>query len=129
MKTFEEPLDLIALTCAGLLEPDEIETAEEACDRLPELQIALSTAFEALAQPEDTPALAKGGWARLEAALDAPRPEAPAPDEGAGVLIAVACIYCHDSLTRDEALYCASCLAVHHGECFETHGHCAAPGC
>lgn len=43
--------------------------------------------------------------------------------------IGLACTYCHDSLNRMEACYCASCLAPHHSECFDAHGHCSAPGC
>jgi len=45
------------------------------------------------------------------------------------VKIAVACTYCHAALSRGEAVYCASCLAPHHDECFREHGRCTAPGC
>ncbi|MDF1660238.1 MAG: tetratricopeptide repeat protein [Planctomycetota bacterium] len=45
------------------------------------------------------------------------------------ILIALSCSYCHDSLARGEARYCASCLAPHHSDCFRSHGHCSAMGC
>ncbi len=43
--------------------------------------------------------------------------------------IALFCSFCHDSVARAEACYCASCLAPHHEECFRTHGRCSAMGC
>jgi hypothetical protein len=64
---------------------------------------------------------------------DAPAAVEPGPDparlEAIGKKIALACTYCHDHATRDEVLFCASCLAPHHRECFETHGRCTLPGC
>lgn len=45
------------------------------------------------------------------------------------VKIALACTYCHAALSRGDAVYCASCLAPHHDECFREHGRCTAPGC
>jgi hypothetical protein len=51
--------------------------------------------------------------------------EAPATTPQVGLR----CIYCHDGLEVASAAYCASCLAVHHAECFQEHGTCAAPGC
>ncbi len=39
------------------------------------------------------------------------------------------CTYCKDTLAREEAVYCAACLAAHHRDCFEEHGRCTAPGC
>jgi hypothetical protein len=40
--------------------------------------------------------------------------------------ILIACVYCKGRLER--ALYCASCLAPHHSDCWEEHGRCAACG-
>lgn len=45
------------------------------------------------------------------------------------IVIALSCSFCHDSLLRAEAAYCASCLAPHHGDCFRAHGRCSALGC
>lgn len=42
---------------------------------------------------------------------------------------AMSCTFCHDRLTRDASVFCATCLAPHHDECFREHRRCAAPGC
>lgn len=43
--------------------------------------------------------------------------------------ISLRCAYCHAALARDEAAFCAACLAPHHEECWVEHGRCTAPGC
>jgi hypothetical protein len=43
--------------------------------------------------------------------------------------ISVSCAYCHDGLDREHAVFCGSCLAPHHDDCFATHGRCSAAGC
>lgn len=131
MKTYDEPLDVLALAAAELLEPEELEPVEQALAAQPGLAAAVEDAWEALGECDDLPALPAKGWARLSAALDA-RAAAPAPEpspDAPRIVIALACVYCHDGLERRQARYCASCLAPHHGECFAAHGHCAAPGC
>ena len=130
-KPYDAPLDLLALAAAELLEPEELERVEQALAAQPDLAAAVEDAWEALNERDDPPALPTDGWARLSEALDArdaaPTPEAP--PEAPRIVIALACVYCHDGLERRSARYCASCLAPHHGECFAAHGHCAAPGC
>jgi len=59
---------------------------------------------------------AKASLADLEAPASTPK-------------IGLCCVYCRDGLEVASAAYCASCLAVHHPECFQEHGTCAAPGC
>lgn len=59
---------------------------------------------------------AKDSLAELEAPASTPQ-------------VGLRCIYCHDGLEVTSAAYCASCLAIHHSECFQEHGTCAAPGC
>lgn len=39
------------------------------------------------------------------------------------------CPYCHDGVPDDEAARCARCGAVHHDECLQVHGGCAAFSC
>lgn len=46
-----------------------------------------------------------------------------------GIHIAVSCTYCKGEVTRSEVIYCGSCLAPHHQDCFEGHGQCANLGC
>jgi hypothetical protein len=41
-----------------------------------------------------------------------------APDTGAAVRARLRCTFCHDSLDRFESVACASCLALHHPDCF-----------
>ena len=43
--------------------------------------------------------------------------------------VVLACTYCHERLLRPAGVYCAACLAPHHGACHAEHGRCAAPGC
>lgn len=43
--------------------------------------------------------------------------------------VRVSCSFCHDGLSRPDAVFCAGCLAPHHEECFMTHGKCSAAGC
>jgi hypothetical protein len=43
--------------------------------------------------------------------------------------VTVSCSFCHDGLSRQEAVFCSGCLAPHHEECFLEHGRCSAAGC
>jgi hypothetical protein len=43
--------------------------------------------------------------------------------------VVLGCTFCHDRLRRAEAVYCATCLAPHHEDCFGEHGRCSTPGC
>lgn len=53
----------------------------------------------------------------------------PARVEAVGRLISLSCSFCRGRTTREEIVFCASCVAPHHAECFATHGRCALPGC
>lgn len=55
--------------------------------------------------------------------------ELVAPREDLGIRVSVSCCYCHDTLQRHAAAFCAACLAPHHAECFEGHAGCSTPGC
>lgn len=56
---------------------------------------------------------------------------APDPDVVAevGRRVSLACSFCHAKTSRGETVFCASCLAPHHADCFRTHGRCSLPGC
>lgn len=45
------------------------------------------------------------------------------------VFIGLSCCFCHDTLERVDATYCAACLAPHHNACFIEHGRCSTIGC
>lgn len=143
-------LALVESRPLGTLEAEEILRVERALHEDPELaeeSAALEGAYvlwdEAVSRELETP------WSsdleeRILAAAEplAPKPEGPEPDKISsaaeplapspaelGVRVHLTCIYCHAAADREEALFCASCLAPHHEECFATHGRCSAPGC
>lgn len=43
--------------------------------------------------------------------------------------ISIACSFCHGKTSPGEAVFCATCLAPHHADCFRTHGRCSVAGC
>jgi hypothetical protein len=134
-----------------VLAPDEaarLEAHLQGCAPCREVQGNLARAHRRVAEAAATP------WApdaelrartllavRETVAHDVPAREKkkPAPAEGPaldparldaiGRQIALACSYCRDRTGRDAAVFCASCLAPHHRECFEAHGRCSLPGC
>ncbi len=76
-----------------------------------------------------------GGGGRKRArphTLDEARAEGEAkarPSALAAGRVALACTFCHGRLRRPSGVFCAACLAPHHGACHAEHGRCAAPGC
>ena len=45
-------------------------------------------------------------------------------------VVTLTCTYCHDALARTSAVvYCATCLAPCHEDCWKEHGGCAVMGC
>lgn len=44
-------------------------------------------------------------------------------------MVRLRCTYCHDAVERKEAVHCAACLALHHGDCHSDYGRCAVHGC
>lgn len=66
--------------------------------------------------------------ARIAAAQAGDEPvRAAEPD--AQALIALSCSFCRGALVRADAVYCASCLAPHHPECWREYGRCSVMGC
>lgn len=63
----------------------------------------------------------------LAKARSAPAGPAAVPSPDPRVLLC--CTFCHDRLARDEASFCASCMAPHHADCWAERGRCSAPGC
>jgi len=39
------------------------------------------------------------------------------------------CSYCRGALDRQDAVYCAACMAPHHKDCFGEHGKCCVLAC
>jgi hypothetical protein len=90
------------------------------CERCRALAERARACAPALALPEGEPRA--GGWDALAGRIEVDR-------RRQGIRIAVGCAYCHGVLAREEAAYCAACLAPHHRDCFEEHGRCSGPGC
>jgi hypothetical protein len=96
---------------------------------------ALELNYESLNSPEDQKAFeSRGNWEEIiEKADKTIFEDFEQRDSGQKVertlQIGLSCTFCHDSLIRTEARYCASCLAPHHQECFREHGQCSALGC
>jgi hypothetical protein len=72
-------------------------------------------------------------WARIRQRIaagqagDEPVRANDAPEPGA--LIAVSCSFCRGTLARVDSVYCASCLAPHHPDCWREYGRCSVMGC
>lgn len=72
-------------------------------------------------------------WARIRQRIaagqagDEPVRAHDAPEPGA--LIAVSCSFCRGTLARVDSVYCASCLAPHHPDCWREYGRCSVMGC
>lgn len=96
-----------------------VEEHLKACATCRELDAAASNVATALAFPDEP---APDDWVQLAELIAAEKCQAALP-------ISLACVYCHDRLVRPDASYCASCLAPHHADCFQSHGRCSAPGC
>lgn len=127
MNACEELAPLIAARPLGVLEPeDEARVAEHlaVCAGCP----AVAKGFdEALATAVPAPRKAPGAaWDKLRARIE--RDQA-APAKGDELRVVLDCSFCHAGLAKREAVYCASCLAPHHQDCFSEHGRCSAPGC
>jgi hypothetical protein len=115
---------MLAALPLGVLSTDEEATVREHSAACAECRALLERVEEALASGKTTPrAMPGGSWERLQARF------ADGPPRGADLRIAVGCTFCHDFVEKPDAVFCASCLAPHHDECFVEHGRCSAPGC
>jgi hypothetical protein len=129
--------DLILLALHDLIEdPSEAERFDQhvsSCESCSAEQSALQGALESPELLEPPPEVLESLHKQIaEEAAKTPR---PLP---ADVRIRLLCTYCKDDLLREgepssdpgaQTVYCATCLAPCHQECFDDHGSCAAPGC
>ncbi len=132
----------------ALLTQDERDTVEEhlaACarcraraERASEAYGLLAEAWEESMEPL-SPELKERVLeaARAEAAVGGDKkgaaPAAPTADrdavEAVRGRVVLSCSFCHDRMQREESVFCASCLAPHHHDCFAEHAGCSIPGC
>jgi tetratricopeptide (TPR) repeat protein len=116
---------LLAARPLGVLDEDE-ERALRAhlavCPVCPLLQDEVDAVLDAcVPEPCRAPS---GAWHGIASRVEAERGQ-----RARRVEVRLACAYCHGRLIRQEASYCAGCLAPHHADCFAEHGRCSAPGC
>jgi tetratricopeptide (TPR) repeat protein len=91
----------------------------EACAGCRERRAKLQETLAHLAAPEKAPEIAPraSSWDAIATRIAAREPQ---------LAVAIACIFCKGRLARIDAVYCAGCLAPHHGDCWDEHGACAA---
>jgi hypothetical protein len=127
MTACDELRPLIAARPLSVLEPEEEARVAEhlvlcaPCTR--EAERLAATLAEAVPDKRKAPDAA---WAKLAERIA--RDQA-LPHSKEEPRVTLACSFCHAGLAKAEAVYCASCLAPHHADCFEEHGRCSAPGC
>src|ERR1700722_55143 len=96
----------------------------ESCPRCKKLALATEEIVK-LARPDAVRAPADAGDTFSAPATK--RRAHPAPEPARRV--SLSCSFCHDSLAREQAVFCTGCLAPHHRECFAEYGKCATLGC
>lgn len=81
---------------------------------------------EVAAPPEAPPPQV---WNAIRARIERAGGDDPVRDADAEAVIHLACSFCRGGLIRRNAVYCASCLAPHHSDCFDEYGRCSVMGC
>jgi len=105
-------------------DPQEAREVAERAEGCPDCQ-AILTQFEVELAPPPLPFDPQELLPDLRALLAERATPAPVSE----VEVRLLCGYCKDGLQTSDALYCASCLTPHHGECYAEHGRCVAAGC
>jgi hypothetical protein len=109
----------------GVLDETEEARLAEHLDECSSCRAVEEAAKEVLRAEASLPEVTTpDSFGRIEAKLDEVERAG-----GSELVVSIACTYCHGSLFRPEAVYCASCLAPAHEDCFARHGRCSAPGC
>lgn len=68
-------------------------------------------------------------WRKLRARIEREATADPVRHAEPSPIVSLSCSYCRGGMTRRAAVYCASCLAPHHPECFAEYGRCSVMGC
>ncbi|MDF1660856.1 MAG: hypothetical protein P1V97_03745 [Planctomycetota bacterium] len=83
--------------------------------------------------PEEAAVIENVDLSFLKKMQKKPRPAAPIlAEQSIGSLtgpIKICCRFCKGAFARQEAVYCASCLAPHHVDCHQRHGQCSVLEC
>lgn len=134
MKACDAVQELLTAHLLEALEPGEEALVGEhlaGCEACTALRAEAELAVALIEAPPVAPPPAS--WRKLELRLERETmgddPVRDAAPRGPDPVIALSCSYCRGGLTRLGAVYCASCLAPHHPECFSEHGRCSVMGC
>lgn len=122
--------DLILLLTHELIEDDEqARDIQNMIDMSPESQALKDQLNDCLQAPElEAPPAAV--WERLTSQIEADKQRRrDIALNGPHIPVRLRCSFCRDDLGRDSSIYCASCLAPYHEDCFVEHGRCAIQGC
>jgi hypothetical protein len=93
-------------------------------------QVAQDETAACLALIEAPPVAAPPAvWGKIRARIEREGAADPVRDGAPSPVIALSCSFCRGGMTRGDSVYCASCLAPHHPECFREHGRCTVMGC
>lgn len=68
-------------------------------------------------------------WSAIRSRIERSGGDDPVRDAEGSAVIHLACSFCRGGLIRRNAVYCASCLAPHHSDCFNEYGRCSVMGC
>lgn len=131
MKVCQAVDALLSAHLLGALAGSEAALVEEhlaGCPGCRAAQSETAECWEALDAPPCAPP--PEAWQAIQARIGRGGGDDPVREEaGLEAVIHLACSFCRGGLTRAETLYCASCLAPHHGECFAEYGRCSVMGC
>jgi DNA repair exonuclease SbcCD ATPase subunit len=121
--TCAQAAPLVVERALGLTESPQDEKHVASCPSCQELVRAADEAMKLtlpapLRAPED-------GWQTISALAAKRRQHVTV----VAPRVSLACSFCRGSLTREEAVFCAGCIAPHHRECFAEYGQCAILGC
>lgn len=74
------------------------------------------------------PAAPEGFFQRIQDQIDRENEEAKQGPETL-IHIKLQCTFCKDKLESKNSVYCGTCLAPYHRDCFNEYGRCAVQGC
>jgi hypothetical protein len=131
VKACEAVQDLLAGHVLEALDVGESALVEEhlaGCEICQASRAESAECIQHLSAPPATPPPLV--WKSIKARIERTGGDDPVRDTAhADPVISLSCSYCRGVMTRTGAVYCASCLAPHHPECFAEYGRCSVMGC
>jgi len=121
---------LLTAHLLGALDGSEEALVEDhlvGCQACREARQDTARCLEEVAAPPEAPP--PQVWSAIRARIERAGGDDPVRDANAEAVIHLACSFCRGGLVRRTAVYCASCLAPHHSDCFDEYGRCSVMGC